>query len=290
MADYPTQVNVKEAQISKLIDAYKSAYKQIYEEIATSTKFGAANRKAILAQIEGILTDLGEQTQAWIDETIPAQYKVGADTAVSQMKAIDFPVEIKTGFNRVHRDAIAALVDDTSKAFAESLSGVNRSARQLLGKATKELITQQLATGQIAGQATKETQKRIVSILQDEGLAALKDKSGRAWQLDDYTEMLVRTKSVEARNTGLKNRMVENNMDLVQVSSHGATDVCADWEGKILSLTGATPGYPTLADAEADGLFHPNCKHAINGIEMDLARETMAYNSDTGDYEVGVLD
>jgi hypothetical protein len=92
--------------------------------------------------------------------------------------------------------------------------------------------------------------------------------------------MLFRTKVVEARNRGLINRMVENNYDLVQVSAHGATDVCAEWEGKILSAMGQTPGYPTVAEAEADGLFHPNCRHAINVLIPSLAKMTDAYDPD----------
>ncbi len=206
------------------------------------------------------------------------------------MKKIYYPVEIKTGFNRVHTAAINALIDDTAKAFGESISGVNRSAQALMSQATKDALTQQLATGTISGEARKTIQKNLVATLQDQGLDALVDKSGRGWTLDRYSEMLIRTKMVEARNSGLTNRLVENNLDLVQVSSHGASDVCADWEGEILSASGATPGYPTVSDAEADGLFHPNCQHALNAITLDLAKETMAWNSDTGEYEKGLIE
>ena len=38
--------------------------------------------------------------------------------------------------------------------------------------------------------------------------------------------------------------------------------MCAPRNGKVLSLTGQTPGCPTLAEAEGAGLFHPNCRHA----------------------------
>jgi len=72
--------------------------------------------------------------------------------------------------------------------------------------------------------------------------------------------------------------MVENDFDLVQVSAHGGCDLCAPWEGAILSISGDTPGYPTVDEAEASGLFHPNCKHAINTLIPDLAAATDAYN------------
>lgn len=290
MANYPTEVNVSEAQLAKLTKTYRLAYKQIYEEIAGATSFGAANRRAIIAQIDAILKELGQSTQDYIDEFIPEQYQTGADQGVSQLKAIDASVPIKTGFNRIHREAIAALVDDTAKAFGESLTGVGRSARLLLGKVAREQITQQLATGQIGGAATKRVQKQIMGVIQDQGITALVDKGGKRWSLDDYTEMLIRTKAVEARNTGLKNRLVENGYDLVQVSSHNSDhEACRVWEGKVLSITGETKGYPTIAQAEAAGLFHPNCKHAINGLKMELAKETMVYDSKTGKYTKGLI-
>lgn len=41
-------------------------------------------------------------------------------------------------------------------------------------------------------------------------------------------------------------------------------DKRSPWGGKVLSLTGETPGYPTMAEAKAAGLFHPNCRHTYS--------------------------
>lgn len=290
MALYPTEVTINEAELARLTKTYEQAYLDIYGKIAKATPFGQANRRAILAQIEEILTDLGINTQAFIEENIPAYYEQGADEAVKQLNAIKAPINIKTGFNRIHRQAIEALVSDTASSFGESLSGVNRSAKAFMSQATKDSLTQQLATGQISGDALRTIQKNLKATLNEQGLSALVDKGGHNWTLDRYTEMLIRTKAVEARNTGLTNRLVENGYDLVQVSSHGAIDACGAWEGKILSLTGETGKYPTLMDAKAGGLFHVNCRHAINGLTLDLARQTMAWNSTTGQYEQGLIE
>ena len=137
-----------------------------------------------------------------------------------------------------------------------------------------------MAEGFIGGKALREVRQTIKGVLQEQGLDSLVDKGGRSWSLDRYSEMLFRTKAVETRNRGLANRMAENDYDLVQVSSHGAPDVCGPWESKILSVTGNTPGYPTVADAEAGGLFHPNCKHAINVLIPSLSKLTRAYFPD----------
>ena len=282
---YPQQVDVDEKAIAKLTKTFEDAYKSIYNEIATATDFGVANRKAILAQIHAQLVNLGVDVQKFIAEEIPAMYKSGADDAVKQLQNIGADVNVATGYNRVHMEAIKMLVDDTSKAFAESMTGVDRSANLLLGKISRQTITQKLAEGIIGGKARAEINKIIKGTLQEQGLSALVDKGGHTWTLDRYADMLFRTKAVEARNRGLINRMVENDYDLVQVSNHNTShEACAVWEGEILSATGATPGYPTVADAEAAGLFHPNCKHAINALIPSLASRTSAYNPDTGEY------
>ena len=277
---YPKQVAVNQKNIDRLTETFKSAYKSIYDEIATATDFGVANRKAILAQIEAILTELGTNAQEFVEKELTAQYTTGANQAIQQLKNVGADISVSEGFNRIHTNAIAALVDDATRAFGESLTGVDRSAQLLLGKISRETLTQKLAEGMIGGKARKEVVKVIKGTLQQQGLDALIDKGGNSWTLDRYSDMLFRTKAVEARNRGLMNRMAENDYDLVQVSSHGADDVCGDWEGQILSATGATPGYDTVADAEAAGLFHPNCRHAINVLIPSLARETEAYNPD----------
>lgn len=278
---YPTEVHVNEANIAKVTATFKGAYKSIINEILTATDFGVGNRRAILSQIEKILTDLGVDVQAFVAEELPGYYEQGSQEAVKQLKNVGAQINVSEGFNRIHKDAIVALVDDTSRAFGESLSGVFRSSNVLLGRATRELLTQKLAEGVIGGKALREVKAVIKGTLQEQGLSALIDKGGHRWELDRYAEMLFRTKAVEARNRGLANRMAQNGYDLVQVSNHNSDHrECRVWEGKILSLRGATPGFTTVAEAEAAGLFHPNCKHAINAIVPSIARRLQAYYPD----------
>ena len=277
---YPQRVDLNEQNIAKLINLFKGSYKQIVDEMTTATNFGVANRKKILSQVEKILKDLGVDVDKFIKDEIPKYYKTGADQGVKQLQNIGAEIPIKTGFNQVHKDYIMALVDDTSRAFGESLSGVGRSANLILGKAFRDGVTQKIAKGITAGDALKEVRNQIVLTLKEQGLSALKDKAGRSWDLDAYAEMLFRTKVVEARNRGMVNRMAENAYDLLQSSHHSGTcDICASWQGEVLSITGQTKGYKTVADAEADGLFHPNCRHAINTLIPKLAKETEAYDN-----------
>jgi hypothetical protein len=91
-------------------------------------------------------------------------------------------------------------------------------------------------------------------------VTGFKDRSGKMWNMRTYTEMVARTTTAEAHLQGTANRLVEQGHDLMKVSTHrGACELCQPWQGKILSITGKTEGYPTLEEAKAAGLFHPNC-------------------------------
>lgn len=277
---YPQRVDINPESIKKLTRLYKDTYKQILDEITNATSFSGDRKRQILRQIDKILRDLGTDVDKFIKEEIPQYYKQGAEQAVKQLNNVGADIPVDTGFNLVQKEYIMGLVDDVSTAFGETLSTVKRTTSNLLGRAVRDAVTQKIAKGITAGDALKQVRDQIVLQLKEQGLTALVDKGGRAWELDTYAEMLFRTKVVEARNRGMVNRMVENGYDLVQVSAHGADDVCGDWEGEILSMTGKTPGYKTVAEAEADGLFHPNCKHALNVMIPKLARQTNAYDTE----------
>lgn len=285
MADlYPKQVQINEASIKRLTALLKGTYKDVVAEIETATDFGVKNRRRILAQIDEILTQSGEDVQAFLEKELPEYYKQGTSVAVKQLDNIGADVAVAKNLNQIHKNTIMALVDDAGSAFAESLTGVKRSARLLLGKVVRDQMTQNIGKGLTTGEGLQEIKKTIMMTLKEQGLSSLVDKGGKTWELDTYAEMLFRTKAVEARNRGLINRVAENDYDLVEVSDHNADcDLCSPYEGQILSVNGTTEGYETVAEAESNGLFHPNCRHAINVLIPSLANKTKAYdpNEDT---------
>ena len=90
--------------------------------------------------------------------------------------------------------------------------------------------------------------------------------------------MLTRTTLARIDRNAQVNTLVGNGCDLARISEDGGGDVCeacARWEGKVVSLTGATKGFPTLADAEADGLFHPNCVHRVEYLDEDEIEDAL---------------
>src|SRR5690242_21730100 len=133
MAQFPTSVETNEASTQELVRTIKTAYKRIYAEINGATNFGVANRRAILAQVDVILAQLGVDVNEFIKTEIPNYYKTGANQAADQLTHVGAEVSVAEGFNRVNKEAIAALVSDTSSSFADALAGVKRNATLLLG-------------------------------------------------------------------------------------------------------------------------------------------------------------
>lgn len=96
------------------------------------------------------------------------------------------------------------------------------------------------------------------------------NKSGASYNSRTYFEMLGRTVITQFGNEVYEDAMIESGHDLARISSHGAVDRCKKWEGKIISLTGATPGYPTLEDSRLSGdIWHPRCKHFLIPVEVE---------------------
>lgn len=280
MANRP--VKIRRGSIDDLVAVYKQTYKNIAAEIIGATEAGRIQKAKVMVSINRELESLGVDVNKWARAEIPQYYLDGANAAVQDLRKAGIDVTKSSGAAVVNKEAIAALTDDVALSFAEGIKGVSRSAQRLLSDALKQQLNFIVAEGKLSGDARQTVSDAIKQRLESEGLSALIDSGGKSWSFDAYAEMLARTKSVEARNQGLANRMLSSGYDLVQVSdSNSEHPACADWEGEILSITGNTDGYDTVQDATDAGLFHPNCEHAINVIVPSLAEKTEAYDNPT---------
>jgi hypothetical protein len=97
------------------------------------------------------------------------------------------------------------------------------------------------------------------------------DKAGRKWDSKVYFDMMTKTVMAQTQRDIYANTLANEGHDLVKITQNGAKDACRNWEGKILSLTGATKGYPTLDEVTATGeIFHPNCKHRFVAYDQEI--------------------
>lgn len=274
------RVKLREAEIQSLIGLYHKAYKELTETIITSTEAGRIQKAKVLATIKVTLRGLGDDVDKWASKNIPQYYLDGANVAIQDLRDLGVDVQKASGLAVVNKTAIEALIGETRGALFESITGIQRNISNIINESIRQQTNFIIADGKLKGDALRTISSSVKQKIKDGRIAALTDSRGRKWSFDTYANMLVRTKSVEARNQGLSNRMLQNGYDLVQISNHGSKHpACAKWEGQILSLTGNTPGYPTLYEATIAGLFHPNCQHAANVINPEIAKLTNAYDN-----------
>ena len=285
MAKAPQRQPFREKDLRTIDAIYKRAARNVLATFENQTDFEQWRRTQILNEINTVLAKTNKDTTAWLNEVLPDVYKRGSEDAIKQIKYLGAVPRNAAVFSAIDKRSVEVLISETQQAFATSLTTVGRTAGQALSQAVKDQIKIELATGRITGAARKQVSKAIVAQIKASGITGLIDKRGAQWTLERYSRMLALTKMMEARNTGMTNKALANGVDLVEITGGQSTHkVCAKWEGKIVSLTGNTPGYPTLADAQGEGLFHPGCQHHYNIVRLSLSSKTKAWDETLQQY------
>jgi hypothetical protein len=277
----------------ELTASYRAAERTILEELAKGalSDWGTAFRQQQLSQIHAVLEGLNDTTREWAQHYMPTIYQHGLDIVDGHLtpgglSVAAHPGEVipmDLGMTRMHREAIATLVENVATALGAANSYCGQRLEDIMARAERmvrigakgaeEALAEQLAIRDASlqaltkafaqGQTAKQAKKQMLAELDERGITSFVDKAGKEWDLERYAEMVARTVSQEAQRHAVQNRMLERGYDLIQVSEHGgACEKCRPWEGKVLSLTGKTEGYPTVDAAFGAGLFHPDCGHA----------------------------
>ena len=258
-----------EAEVERLVKFYTEAEREILEQINRALLRGNKTEylTAMKKNIEAILAALRNGNRTWVEQAIPRVYTEGLKNADEMLN--DAGVTLKAGFGAIHQQAAQVLAENAYQRFEDVVQVIGRQVNDIYRELALENVR-----GTVVGYDTwKQTARRYREQLAERGVTGFKDRSGRMWNMRTYTEMHARTVCMEAHLQGTANRLVEQGHDLVKVSTHrGACELCQPWQGKILSITGKTEGYPTLEEAKAAGLFHPNCRHAY-GLYIDLDKE-----------------
>ena len=258
-----------DAEINRLVKFYEQAEKEILDRIIRALLKG--NKMEYLYEmqrnIEIILQQLRAGNRTWCEQAIPRVYSEGLKNADAMLK--DIGAKVSAGFGAIHQQAAQVLAENAYQRFEDVAQVIGRQVNDIYRELALENVR-----GTVVGYDTwKQTAKRYREQLAERGVTGFKDRSGKMWNMRTYTEMHARTVCMQAHLEGTANRLVEQGHDLVKVSSHlGSCELCQPWQGKILSITGKTKGYPTLEEAKAAGLFHPNCRHAY-GLYIDLDKE-----------------
>ena len=243
---------------------YTRTYNDLLREMNdfSKTAFARDRAQAMLMRVDGIVRNLDAETKSFITKEVPDIYFTTARVVKNDIRRIDPSIEVPAAFGQIHYQATAALSDDAMLKFGHTMTGIKRSAEDVVKFAQQKATREIIASGQLRGAAAQEITKQVQDKISEDGITALIDKGGKKWQLDTYAEMLTRQVLANGGREGVFNTARQFGFDLAVVSTHGSThEECRVWEGKIISLTGDTPGYPSFEDVTDAGLFHVGCKH-----------------------------
>ena len=213
----------------------------------------------VMGSIEVLIRRAEKKAYPLIEEEIRYHYTSSSLKVTNAMKSAGLFVTGKLSEQQIIE--LNAIISDTLNNYGEALKGSFFSAQKVMTEARKTRMQQIFLEGNLKEESLKQLKDKIQEDLAKDFISIV-DKGGREWKLDVYSEMLARTRLREVSNMGLTTRLKGEGYDLVEVSTHLSDhEECRVWEGKILSITGSTHGYPTTSEAEMAGLMHPNCKH-----------------------------
>lgn len=200
------------------------------------------------------LTSGDRQVKAAVEREITWRAAGGAGNVVEPLaglRAVEALTQETLGnVLATHNGILRSVMDTYRSVIAESSSGV------LLGDQTRR-------------QAAQAALNRFAQ----KGIVGFVDAAGRGWRLENYTEVALRTACGRAAVQGHVDRLQANGLDLVIVSdAPKECDRCRPFEGKVYSLSGTDPKYPSLDSARAGGLFHCNCRHSTSLYQPGITR------------------
>ncbi len=248
---------LSKAQAERLARLYSEAEIEIIREYNKALLKGndLKNLTALKNNVAAIRKDLLAGGRTWCEEAVSTVYQAA-------MAEVDKGLVAEIAFGAIHQQAMQVLAENAYARLQDVDLVIGRRADDVYRNLALEAVR-----GDVAGYQTwKQTAKRYREMLAEKGITGFKDAAGREWNMRSYTEMVARTTAREVMINGTANRLLEHGQDLAEItggSAKNTCEICKGWTGRTISLTGKTPGYPTLEDARAAGLFHPRCTHNI---------------------------
>ena len=205
---------------------------------------------------------------AMMEDARPDFYQaaqIGIDVADRQLAEKGIK-EIKN--KNITKNTFLEKVDSRIDSLQQDLTAITESIKSNSERIIKELKSSPTVNGL---KEQKKISSEIAADLQEKGITFFTDKIGRKTPIEKYVRMRVFTDSVTIQRTSYFVRAIQYGVDLVRIvhlNIHPTCELCAPFENKILSINGKTAGYMTIEEAQNYGLFHPNCDHIPEELEL----------------------
>ena len=261
-------------------DLYGTATEQLLRIVAGRLARGIESpgwAEAKLAEVTGLRNEarrVVEALQVAAPDVVQAAIEGGWEAGIRAAQA-DVTGTLTP---RTNNAAVRRLVDETVTQLADAHTQILRSTVDMY----RQVIAQASALPVSGAGTRRQAAQQAFDRLVDQGLTGFIDKQGRRWGLDTYTEMATRTATGRAQVAGTLDRFQADGRDLVIVSdAPQECKACRPWEGRVLSISGADPKYPSLQAAQRAGLLHANCRHRLGAYIPGVTKRL----TDTADPE-----
>jgi hypothetical protein len=216
-----------------------------------------ALRKEIIGELEHL-----RELDPEVADSIESAWKAGADRAAEDI--------LRTGISVVRPDMMQTQAGTTQlqkllQAAQQAQESVRYQILRTTQDAYRDVILRASTHAATGADTRRQAAQQALNDFGDRGITGFVAKNGARWDMASYIEVATRTTLNNAARQAHDDQLTAHGYDLRLISdSSEACDVCIPWEGQIVSASGDSAEYPSLADAEADGLFHPNCAHSAD--------------------------
>lgn len=260
-------------QVERLVRIYLDSRARLLKEIEKRRlwKRNTWHQEEMLRLIDQELRKLNLEAFAWAEEAVETAYMRGARIAWQAARASDRSLKAFGAFGGMHKPAISLLAHNAQEYLHITNSLIARQARDTVRKVGVEVTGRKFAETL----TWKETTRLLEQRLSEEGFfARVPWRNGRgSMRLDSYAELVARTTTAEATNTGTINQMAEQGQGLVKMTAHSTTcAVCAPRQGRVYRLEDFPADDPRQAFPHIrEGMprwptyktVHPNCAHRL---------------------------
>lgn len=276
---------------------FTKTYIEISKKLRTSLdynrnpEFSAISIYMLYKYLERHFEELNKNIENKVSDEIEFAYYLGF--AMGLMSFYD-STGIEYTFESVMKE-VPTMIDKTvlinvKDVTMKDLLQVTRNTEYSVKRFIQDVMTKHLNVKQmknmgrtdLANLLVKELEGKKLQTAIEDNMIAIIDNAGRRWKVNTYIDMVVQTKAHQVYVQGLQDFAAQNNGngDLARIPVNPTTvDACLNFEGLIISMTGATAGYRTYAELKATNLiFHPRCRHHpkpywdVNQIPKDIMK------------------
>lgn len=265
----PIAISAYERLAAEMLEVYEQAEAHMLGRVAARLKRGVdepgwtekkyAEVTAARTELSGLVGSLSQKRRQMSAQFIADAYEESAEAFISEARSFEEWADLGSLSQNMAKVAsiLAELDESLDAADRMILRQANDVYADVVGR-----VTSLAATGTVTVRdAVADELKRFA----DRGITSFVDKAGRHWEMSTYAEMATLTALSRATLEGYTDTMRSYGFDLAIISSHvGACPLCEAWQGVVVSVSGNDSKYPSLADAEASGVFHPRCLHHIS--------------------------